>query len=109
MVGENYWVVYLLENCDGVSKWENVVVSLKDLTSNIFRIYPNPAKDAVNVETDGKTGYFVELVNQHGSVLYKSKIEGTLHRINLSNLSNGVYFVTVKSDNYNHTQRIMKL
>ncbi len=72
-------------------------------------VYPNPAKEAVNVKTDGKTGYTVELLSQSGSVLYKSKIEGTLHRINLSNLSNGVYFVTVKSDNYNHTQRIMKL
>jgi S-formylglutathione hydrolase FrmB len=72
-------------------------------------IYPNPATDKIMIQTDGNKGLMVELSTLNGNLIYKSKIEGTLHQINLSNLSNGVYFVTVKSDNYYHTRKIMKL
>ncbi len=74
-----------------------------------FKVYPNPAKDYVTVETDGTELYAVELLTQSGTVIYKSIVEGNKHRINMSNLSNGVYFVTVKSNNVNRTQRVMKL
>jgi hypothetical protein len=72
-------------------------------------IYPNPATEAVTVQTGVNKGFTVELSTINGTLIYKSKIEGTLHQINLSNLSNGVYFVTVKSDNFYHTRKIMKL
>jgi hypothetical protein len=72
-------------------------------------IYPNPATDKIIVQTNANKGFTVELSTMNGTLIYKSKIEGTLHQINLSNLSNGVYFVTVKSDNYYHTRKIMKL
>jgi hypothetical protein len=72
-------------------------------------IYPNPAKNSLTVQINEIKGFTVELRNETGALLYNTKTEGTLQQINLSNLSNGVYFVTVKSDNFYHTRKIMKL
>ena len=74
-----------------------------------IKIFPNPATDKITVQTSGSKELTVELSTISGTLIYKSKIEGTLHQINVSNLSNGVYFVTVKSDNYYHTRKIKKL
>lgn len=83
-----------------------------EINENLAReilMYPNPATNAVTVQSNNIIGFTVELKSSSGALIYTSKIEGTSHQINLSNLSNGVYFVTVKSDNFYHTRRIMKL
>lgn len=80
-----------------------------EMLNSEIMVYPNPATTEVTVKTNGKEAYTIELLTLNGTLLYKSKAMETLHRINLSNLSNGVYFVTVKSNNFHHTQKIMKL
>lgn len=86
-----------------------LVTAVQDQMAGEILIYPNPATDAVTVQTNGNKRFTVELTTINGSLVHKSEIKGTLHQINLSNLSNGVYFVTVKSDNFYHTRKIMKL
>ena len=90
-------------------KSEQLATGINEQMAREVMIYPNPATDAVSVQTSGNKGFTVELSTINGTLIYKSKIEGTLHQINMSNLSNGVYFVTVKSDNFYHTRKIMKL
>jgi S-formylglutathione hydrolase FrmB len=90
-------------------KNEQLSTGINEQMAREILIYPNPATDAVTIQTKENKGLTVELSTINGTLIYKSKIEGTLHQINLSNLSNGVYFVTVKSDNYYHTRKIMKL
>ena len=90
-------------------KSEQLSTGINEQLAREILIYPNPATDAVTVQTNGNKGLTVELSTINGTLIYKSKIEGTLHQINVSNLSNGVYFVTVKSDNYYHTRKIKKL
>jgi S-formylglutathione hydrolase len=90
-------------------KSEQLATGINEQMSHEIMIYPNPAADVVTVQTSGNKGLTVELSTMSGTLIYKSKIEGTLHQINVSNLSNGVYFVTVKSDNYYHTRKIKKL
>jgi S-formylglutathione hydrolase len=90
-------------------KSEQLATGINEQLSREIMIYPNPATDVVTVQTSGNKGLTVELSTISGTLIYKSKIEGTLHQINVSNLSNGVYFVTVKSDNYYHTRKIKKL
>ena len=103
--------IYLEPRSFGVPqlKDEQLVTGINEQMARGIMIYPNPATDAVTVKTSGNKGLSVELSTINGTLIYKSKIEGTLHQINMSNLSNGVYFVTVKSDNFYHTRKIMKL
>ena len=90
-------------------KGEQLTTGRLEIAESEILIYPNPATNAINVQYNNIKGFTVELKSATGALLYSSKTEGTLHQINLSNLSNGVYFVTVKSDNFYHTRRIMKL
>lgn len=90
-------------------KGEQLITDSREIEGSEILIYPNPATNAVTVRNNNIRGFTVELKSATGALLYTSKIEGTSHQINLSNLSNGVYFVTVKSDNFYHTRRIMKL
>ena len=94
---------------ENAEKSYNVITGSKNELDLEILIYPNPAKNEITVQTSSITGFTVELISATGALLQNLKTEGNLHRINLSNLSNGVYFVTVKSDNFYHTQRIMKL
>ena len=100
---KNLSVAYIAE------KSKQLVTGSREDIEREIMIYPNPATSFVTVQTSSIKGFTVELRSETGALLQKTKIEGTLHRINLSNLSNGVYFVTVKSDNFYRTQRIMKL
>ena len=99
-----------LENKGGsLTKDSQISTSSNEFSMQDFKVYPIPAKDEITVETDGKELCSVKLLTQSGTVVYQSIIKGNKHRINMSNLSNGVYFVTVKTDNSYRTQRIMKL
>ena len=90
-------------------KSDLVATSIKDNFINDIQMYPNPATNEITVQISSLKGFTVELRTETGALLQKEKTEGTLHRINLSNLSNGVYFVTVKTDNFYYTRKIMKL
>jgi S-formylglutathione hydrolase FrmB len=90
-------------------KSEQVLTTAGEITESDILIYPNPATNALTVQTGGYKGLNVELSDISGKLISKSIIEGTLHQINLSNLSKGVYFVTVKSDNFYHVRKIIKL
>lgn len=105
---ENYWLVYLVETCQNISKWSPVVVSARELDIVDFIIYPNPAKDEVTIKINGNMEY-VELSTISGTVIYSSKIEENLHRLNLQSLSNGIYLITLKSKNQTAVSKIIKL
>jgi hypothetical protein len=107
-VGENYSLVYLVETCQNISKWSPVVVSVHELNFDDFMIYPNPAREDITIETNGNIEY-VELSTVSGAVIYSSKIEGTLYRMNLRSLSSGIYLITLKSKNLTAVSKIIKL
>jgi len=61
-----------------------------------LRLYPNPAKDQIRVETEGLTGISkLILLNDQGQVLMTKNITGSKSEFNISNLLKGIYFVKV--------------
>ncbi len=83
----------------------NVAINLNNTTgfNNIesqgFKIYPNPARDFVNIEmqnTENKNT-LVEIVNINGQVIYSKTINNNSQLINLSEYSPGVYHIRVNS------------
>lgn len=67
-------------------------------------ISPNPAKDFINIQSDGKIKS-VEIYNLHGQKL----ITTTQKQINISSLSSGVYLVRIEDDKNNTaTKKIIK-
>jgi hypothetical protein len=66
-----------------------------------INVYPNPAKNTVNVHTQGVTIRSVEILNSVGSVVYSAKVEGgsNNHSIDVNALANGHYVIRAATEN----------
>jgi len=58
--------------------------------TNSFRVYPNPAKDILHVETNGSATF--SLINQSGKILVTTNINGE-GVINVSGIAAGLYYL----------------
>lgn len=79
-----------------------VKISLDEKAFEEFSVYPNPARDVLNVQYSGKKGENTsfELVNMVGKKVYSRNLSNDADQLKLdiSSLSRGVYFYIVKSD-----------
>lgn len=87
------------------------IVSVNFGKNTTVKVYPNIAKDQINVELNsenGATDLFV--VNQLGQVVKSQKLQNTegVRTLNISDLPNGFYFINIVSKNGNLTQRFEK-
>ena len=78
-------VVTVEATFDDVIEAQEVVVS----------VYPNPAKEVLNVVTNSSVEY--QLINSVGQVVLSGNAEGST-RINVSGLNSGVYFLKVNEN-----------
>jgi hypothetical protein len=74
---------------------------LQDKT-NLFLIYPNPAKNILHVQTNGNASF--SLLNQSGQTLLTTNINGT-GSINISGMAAGLYFL--KNNSTGAVQKVM--
>ena len=79
--------------------------SIDENTHRAIAIYPNPASTLLNVEAEGYDN--LQIVNMVGQVVYSTNVSGRL-QINVSDLSNGVYFVRLTNTNGTATQKFIK-
>lgn len=64
----------------------------ENLNESNFLIYPNPSNNYINVETNLKD-YSLSVFDVMGKLIYKEKTPQNKTRINISNFSNGIYFL----------------
>ena len=64
-----------------------------------FDIYPNPAGNLLNINFKGELSGEIMIYNHNGQIVIKQAVSGKdSEQINLSELSSGLYFVRIKSD-----------
>jgi hypothetical protein len=87
----DYWVVSLNFNKSSIAR-ENVSMqkTQKDLSTNGFAAYPNPAKDKVNVKVDGKA--LISLSNESGKLIFTKTVENS-GTIDVWSLPAGIYYL----------------
>ncbi len=78
-------------------------LSIKDSTSNIFKIYPNPVKDKFVINTNDKIE-LVEIYSQSSQLIKTAKT----NEIDISDLPKGIYIVKVKTDKDKISQKMIK-
>ncbi len=81
-----------------------LLVGIKDITinNNIFILYPNPCKNKVNFKTNAEEIAFpikLELRNIHGLIVKETLISTKEGQVDISQISEGIYFYTIKSGN----------
>jgi hypothetical protein len=83
------------------------------LRSSVYKpgeleIYPNPTGGLVNIETGKQGPHQIKITSLSGQVLYQKLITESIHQIDLSAFMNGLYLITIKSNQFITTRRISK-
>lgn len=75
-----------------------------------FNINPNPVKDVINISM--KTSVFgdlrYEIFNINGQIISKGSLNEGENRINSTDLSKGIYFITLKTNSETQTIKFIK-
>lgn len=79
-----------------------------DIYSDIH-IYPNPFQDKLYLDIDpNHKESEITIYNSLGLLVFERKFNTTINEINLNELNSGIYFLTVKTGDYQYQKRIVK-
>lgn len=99
--------IFILE---GDSYYKNTVVGVqeKKINKNTFSVYPNPAKEIINVKC-GILNEPTELTisNTLGEIVVEKNINTQNLKLETQNLQSGIYFVTLSNKDFTETQKII--
>lgn len=76
-------------------------------TGDQLQVYPNPANNILNIRTANSQIVAVEIYNNLGQLVFKTK--GNPEKIDVSNLSSGIYTIKATGDNGKFVQKFLKL
>jgi hypothetical protein len=90
-----------IKNIKIEQKENNLLLDLETKTSNDFNIYPNPNKGSFSIainSIENRTNT-LQIKNSLGVLIFTYNFTGNNVEINLPNISKGLYFLTVISEN----------
>jgi len=119
LTGLTNYEIQVQANCGGgnVSDWSASVtaqttnVGIENWLSNSVSLYPNPAKEYVDIRVDGDLNVkTMEVYDVYGKLINTVGVCDTpvQTRINVSNLANGMYFVRVTTEEGVVTKQFVK-
>lgn len=88
---QNTSYTFYLMPADG----EEVLTGVNDIYGQEIKVYPNPAREMINV--DGSGIQKIELMNYRGQVVYENSTPLDNNSINTSQFASGIYFMKVES------------
>lgn len=91
---------YYVEGEDGISD-----ISLDD----VFRVYPLPVRDKLNVTMGGKTIESATLVSTNGRLVARSTHSDTTVTLDVNDLPAGIYLITVATEDKRFSRKVVKL
>ena len=112
--GQTIYIAFVHNNCtdmnmlllDDINVAEGPGTGIEEETvENPVFIYPNPASTMLNVHAENYRT--VQIVNFLGQVVYSANVTENDFQINVSNLSNGVYFIRLNGETTT-TQKFIK-
>ena len=80
----------------------------QEMSSSEVYTYPNPAVDIVTIQHSGFESGDVFISNAMGEVMYSTEINGTETIMDISELSEGMYFLRLESEGKSDISRIIK-
>ena len=80
------------------------VTGLKENSNEEISLFPNPAKDALKVQSP-EIIYNISIVNILGAVVIESSPNTVSFNLDLSSFNSGIYFVRIQTGNGNFTKK----
>lgn len=88
------------------SSWRTGVKEVAN--SNEVSIYPNPAKDILNVKLNSPLNSTIEIYNVIGVKIKTFSTDGSLSKLNIADLKNGMYILRVIDGNSTYSKTFNK-
>jgi len=79
-----------------------------EISSSKLILYPNPTKGILHFENNFNDYLKIDIYNEQGGLILQKRIEKEDSKIDISSLSNGIYFLKTNQDGYNHSSKIIK-
>ena len=85
----------------------NLTVGINDVVTSA-NIYPNPVSDVLLIERTSTEKAMVEVYNNNGQVVSVFETNDTVSEFNVTELTEGVYFIRIISENNSNVYRFIK-
>ncbi len=82
---------------------------IEEYSMSGLSIFPNPTNTLLTIEADQPGYHSMEITSLNGQLTYSEEMEGSTHQIDLSSFQKGVYFITIRSEDFVTTRKIIKL
>lgn len=111
--GDELSDIIILGFVDNTNFYWNTGVNLGTtdvINSQTLTMFPNPAKDIVNISLDNDQLQKIELYSMTGRLIFKTDVNANIYALNISNYSIGTYLLKVFSQDNNviHTKIVKK-
>ncbi|MDA3865848.1 MAG: T9SS type A sorting domain-containing protein [Salinivirgaceae bacterium] len=103
-VGEDFFIG---TQANGIWKNSNIYTNISPINNTTFSLYPNPSSGFITLNNSDNSIQSVEIINMNGQIIFKEQLNSTTSRINVQNLSKGIYIVKIKSDNFVKTEKLI--
>lgn len=91
---------------DNIELYDTASLSTKDILASKVKLFPNPARDYITVLTNNVQISSVEMYSVLGKKVLSTKTL-TNNRLNVSSLSNGIYFMKINAEGASTTKKIV--
>ena len=106
-----YWL-YARDNSNNISDHKDFIISGVGIdieSKEGITVYPIPVRDMLKVESIMPGRYSIEITSLNGRSVYKGRMDGSFHQVNLTTFRKGLYFITIRSQDKVITRKIVKL
>jgi len=78
-----------------------------NVLADAIRIYPNPVKDVLTIESDA-ADLNISIIDIYGKTVYSGTRSSADSKLDVQNLNSGIYFVKLSGTNFSKTVKIVK-
>jgi len=104
-VSDNYTITLDVQNGVGclahafLDVFIDSQVYVESLDFDNIEIFPNPARDILNIENNSQYNYFkIEIISVNGQIVKNAVLDNKLSTIDINDLNPGIYFVNIYND-----------
>jgi uncharacterized repeat protein (TIGR01451 family) len=79
-----------------------------DYEKNTIKIYPNPTAGILQIEQKDNNALNIKIYDNLGRLVLQKQSNSSISNLDISNLTDGIYFIAIKGDNEFFSSKILK-
>ena len=85
---------------------DEVILMQDEINTYTFNLFPNPANKELNI-TSSSIDNLISIYNLKGELVKQTFFHNNNYRLNINNLSSGIYVVEVKNNKFRNFQKFI--